>query len=358
MYLLIYFRFTGYSLAFICLLKNRLISFHRKIFFLDYLVIYPFWFLALIFLQSLLFIFPLDLIRFVVAKIFKTGKKLQNIFSKVFLAVFIFSFTYVPARILFDLNSIKVSEVNFIKENLHEELRDFKIVLISDVQADRYTNQIRLTRFVDKINSLNPDLVLISGDIITGSPRYINLASESLGKIKAKYGIYSCVGDHDNWAYRNDHEKSVLAITSALEKTSVIMVDNELRNINVNGSNIQIAFVTNTYVERVDEQLLDSLTAINKNELSIFLTHQPRQYLIDKAIEKNFDLLFCGHTHGGQITFLFPFFNPSVTHIETFYVQGKFWFDKMLMYVNSGLGMSLAPVRYNATPEITIVKVN
>ncbi len=351
------FPLYGISLGIYLLIKKPVNFIPPENLLLDYLVIYPFWFLAIIVIQSLLFILPLDLIRLVLAKILKKKDAVQRRFAIIFFAVFVLSFVYAPSRIIYDLNSIKVSEVEYFKEDLEEELKDFKIVLISDVQADRYTNRVRLSRYIDKVNSLNPDLVLISGDIITGSPKYINFAAEFLGNIKSKNGIYSCVGDHDNWAYRSNYERSVSEIRKALENNNIQMIDNEIRNIEANGLLIQISFVTNTYVERIDENQLDTLTAIDNNKLSIFLTHQPRQYLIDKAIEKQYDLFLCGHTHGGQITFLFPFFNPSVTHIETFYVQGQFWFDNMLMYVNSGLGMSLAPVRYNSTPEITIIKL-
>ena len=94
---------------------------------------------------------------------------------------------------------------------------------------------------------------------------------------------------------------------------------------------------------------------MNGNSTTLLLSHNPDIFF--EAARRGVDLVLSGHTHGGQLTFLFPFFNPSVTHIETNYVKGDFWFDNMLMVVTRGLGMSLAPIRYNATPEITIVKL-
>ena len=72
---------------------------------------------------------------------------------------------------------------------------------------------------------------------------------------------------------------------------------------------------------------------------------------------KKYDLFFAGHTHGGQITFLFPFYNLSPTMIETPYMRGEFKFGEMLMVVTRGLGMSLSPVRFNSTPEISVIKL-
>jgi hypothetical protein len=138
------------------------------------------------------------------------------------------------------------------------------------------------------------------------------------------------------------------------------MIDNNRLVLGIDSAVIEITFVTNTYVEKISSKELDSLTDdVNNADLRIFLTHQPRKFLINKAKEKNYDLYLCGHTHGGQITFLFPFYNLSPTMIETPFMRGNFWFDNMLMIVTRGLGMSLAPVRYNSTPEITsiIIKV-
>ena len=69
----------------------------------------------------------------------------------------------------------------------------------------------------------------------------------------------------------------------------------------------------------------------------------------------NYDLFLAGHTHGGQITILFPFVNLTPTLLETKYVKGDFTFDDMNIVVTRGLGMSLAPVRYNSTPEVTLI---
>ncbi|MCB9249682.1 MAG: metallophosphoesterase [Ignavibacteriales bacterium] len=217
----------------------------------------------------------------------------------------------------------------------------------------------RLGNFIDKLNSSKPDLVLMAGDMITSTPNFIEFSADQLSKVKAKHGVFTCVGDHDNWAYRGDNERSLSEVTEALGRVNIPMIDNGKLLIGVDSSNIEVTFVTNTYVETISEKVLDSLT-INKSnaDIRIFLTHQPREFMIEKASEMNYDLYLCGHTHGGQITFLFPFYNLSPTLIETAYMRGEFNFNKMLMIVTRGLGMSLAPVRYNSTPEITIINLS
>lgn len=326
---------------------------------LDYLIIFPFWIIILTIVQSILFLLPFDLLKGLLYPLYKKYKLLIRKFeTRYIIAVVVFFSLYVPARIIYDFNSVSIRPVEYFKKNLPADLEGFKITLISDVQADRFTNGSRLENYISKVNETKPDLILVAGDVITNTPKYINTAAEAFGKMKSKYGIYSCVGDHDNWAYRYDTPRSRREITEALKKYNTEMIDNENKHIKIKNSEIGITFITYTYTTQIDSAQLDSLTEnFADADLKIFLTHQPRPELIEKAHENNYDLMFAGHTHGGQLTFLFPFFNPSVTHIETNYVKGDFRFGDMLMIVTRGLGMSLAPVRYNATPEITVIQL-
>jgi predicted MPP superfamily phosphohydrolase len=241
--------------------------------------------------------------------------------------------------------------------DLPQSLENFKIAFISDIQADHYTDKARLEKFVNTVNSLNPDLVLIAGDLITTGPDYISISGQEVGKIESKYGVFSCVGDHDNWAYRNDYAKSLAEVEASLYANKVEMVDNGIRIINVSDAEIEIAFITNTYVETISPKTLDSLSSNGTGDFKIFLSHQPRPRLIEVAQKSDFDLYLAGHTHGGQITFVFPFVQLTPTMFETKFTKGDFWFGDMLLVVTRGLGMSLAPIRYNSTPEVTLISL-
>lgn len=323
----------------------------------DFLIQYPFWVFIVIVVQSILIFLLLEIIGSVLIPLFKDHRiKISLFLAKIRLAiVFIFMF-YVPARTYYDYSTVSTRIVEFKKEELPSSLDGFKIVLIADVQADRYTDEDRLNRYIKEVNNINPDLVLIAWDVITSTPNFIELAADALGKIKSKYGVFSCVGDHDNWAYRGDAERSRREITEALLSRNIKMIDNDKIVINVDNSKIGITFITNTYVERIDKNKIDDLVSESSDEdFRIFLTHQPRSFLIDSAYRSGYDLFLAGHTHGGQLTFFFPFINLSPTLIETKYVKGDFRFGDMLAVVNRGLGMSLAPIRYNSTPEVTLV---
>ncbi len=322
----------------------------------NFLVIYFFWGVLLtIFQLSLLFIL-LDLFKLVALLFYKRFKsKIIKIESVIVLIITSIIILYVPARITYDNFAVDIRSIEFVTNNLPEDLEGFKITFISDIQADKYTNERRLENYIGAVNSTNPDLVLIAGDIITDSPDYIQTAAKFLGKINAEYGVFSCIGDHDKWAYIDDTKRSIKEIMEALGEYGTELVDNDLRIIEVGNSRIGITIITNTYDEIISEEQLAKVSDKNYGNIKIFLTHQPFNFLIKHANENNYDLFLAGHTHGGQITFLFPFISLSPTLIETKYVKGDFYFDDMLAVVSSGLGMSLVPIRYNSTPEVVSI---
>jgi predicted MPP superfamily phosphohydrolase len=330
---------------------------------IDYLFIYPFWISFILMIQCGLFFVVLDLLKlfsYPFLKKYKPG--LTRLHSTLLFLIIGFFLLYIPIRIIYDYNAVSIRITEYKNNKLPTALDNLKIAFISDIQADHYTDEGRLSHFINIVNSLNPDLILMAGDIITTGPKYIEAGAKQIGKLKSKYGVYSCVGDHDNWAYRNNYQRSINEVTLALEKNNVQMIDNENKIINVDGTEIAITFITNTYVKIAPWTILDSLSANDDSSFKIFLTHQPRPHLIEVAKKNNYNLFLAGHTHGGQISFVFPFVQLSPTMFETKYIRGDFWFDNpgkarasMLMVVTRGLGMSLAPIRYNSTPEVTLI---
>ena len=325
---------------------------------IDYLLIYPFWCFFILTTQVGIYFLIIDFLKLLLLPYYRKHRnyllRIQSVVILVMVGFFIF---YIPVRVIYDYNAVSIRTVEFKKETLPYALNNFKIAFFSDIQADHYTDEGRLGNFISKVNELDPDLVLIAGDLITTGPKYIGLSAKEVGKIKAKYGVYSCVGDHDNWAYRNDYKRSIKEIKNTLQLNNVTMIDNGKKIITVDDAEVGITFVTNTYVGKVQDEMLDSLSSNCTGDFKIFLTHQPRKNLIRAAQKNHFDLYLCGHTHGGQLSLVFPFVQLTPTMIETNYIHGDFWFGDMLMIVTRGLGMSLAPIRYNSTPEITLIKI-
>ena len=325
--------------------------------FYDTLFYYPFWISIIVILQSVVLILPVDLIRLALLPIKKLDKaKLKNLNSKIVVGIVIVFVIYVPIRILIDMTQVSVRTTTYESAAINDGLDNLRIGIISDIQADWYNSDGRIQNYIDKLNEINPDIVFIPGDMITHDNESILTAAKMVGKIKTKYGVYACVGDHDNWAYGRDIHKSRNEVITTLAKYNARMIDNENLVLQIENSKLGLTFITDTYSERISHELLDDLTnSLDSADLKILITHQPNGRMKQIAVEKKYNLMLSGHTHGGQITLLFPFINLTPTLIETKYVKGDFWFNDLLMVVNGGLGVSLAPIRYNSTPEVTLI---
>ena len=307
--------------------------------------------------QCILLFLVLEVIKLLILPLYRKYKeRLKDIEARIILAILACFIIYVPARVVFDYYAVSTRIVEYKIKTLPDDLNNFRITFISDIQADAYTDASRLGKYIRRVNETDPDLVLVGGDMITSTPEYINEAAEYVGKIKSGYGVYSCIGDHDNWAYRNDYSRSLREVEGAMEKYKVEMFNNKDTVLNIKNSSIGITFLTSTYVEHLKINVLDSLIIAQKiSDLKIVLIHQPDALAVRKAAAAGYNLFLAGHTHGGQVSFLFPFINLTPTLLETRFVRGDFHFGKMLMIVTRGLGMSLVPMRYNSTPEITLI---
>lgn len=325
--------------------------------YINYFLLYPFWLWTFLVVQCILLFFIIELIKLIILPVYRKHKeKLKNVEAKIVVVLLAFFIIYVPVRVIVDYYLVSTRIVVYKKANLPDELNNFKITFISDIQADAYTDASRLGKYISRVNYTNPDLVLIGGDMITSTPDYINEAAEYVGMIKSKYGVYSCIGDHDNWAYRNDYDRSLREVEGAMAEYNVRMYDDRDTVLSIKNSKIGITFLTSTYVEHLNAGTINNL--IHKQEsadLNILLIHQPNSAAVHVAADEGYDLFLAGHTHGGQVTFLFPFINLTPTLLETRFVRGDFHFGNMLMIVTRGLGMSLVPMRYNSTPEITVI---
>ena len=170
----------------------------------------------------------------------------------------------------------------------------FRIVQISDSHMGTTMDGNIFSKYMDDVNDLNPDIVVITGDFIDDdtSMEDIKIASAGLGKLKTKYGVYFVYGNHDKGYYSKN--KGIL-LKEELEKNNVVILEDKSVDIN---NNIII-------VGRQDREVKDRIDAVNltknldKSKYIIMLDHQPNDY---KNEEKAMvDLVLSGHTHGGQL---------------------------------------------------------
>jgi predicted MPP superfamily phosphohydrolase len=204
-------------------------------------------------------------------------------------------------------------------------------------------------------NALKPDLIVLTGDFVTFDPDTEQAVVEALSGLRAPFGVFGCLGNHDAWT---GVEGSISALFQQIGvsilrgATAPIAIDGEA--INLIGVDFQSRhrFGPSAPVKRI---LGNIEGAIARDRVNILLSHNPDTF--DRAAELGIDLSMAGHTHGGQaaLEFISPEIAPS--RLVTPYVAG--WFGKPggQLYVNRGIGTIGVPIRIGAPPEITVFRL-
>ena len=236
--------------------------------------------------------------------------------------------------------------------NLPPSFQGYRIAQISDIHLDEYTEPYFLERIVHHINSLSPDLVLLTGDFIThGSLTFIagnhalHRCAEILTNLTAplRYGV---LGNHDV-------SFNARAVVDALSAHGTPFLVNQYVPIERNGDRFWLCGVNDPGSSHPD---LELAIPANPDGPVLLMAHAP-DYADHVRIHPRgplVDLMLSGHSHGGQIRL--PFLGPLILPpMGMKYPEGYYRFNQMQLYVNRGIGTVGLPFRLNCPPEITVI---
>jgi len=302
--------------------------------------------------QSLLVLVPVWILFFVAEEIVRDRKIPLRIASgyATILIIILFSI-YVPARIAYDASSISVDTRVFEVKKLPKSLDGFRIGILADIQLDENTRAARVREYVNLLNNERPDLILVAGDVATWSSdrRYLRRVEKELVRLEAPYGVMAVIGDHDEWVGRKEVRRMLI-------RNSIRVLVNSVEHISIRQSEVSVLGLTNIFSDRAsDSTLTDVLTQKPDSGFAILLTHQMTDYIAERSSEYNVQLLVAGHTHGGQINFWFFGEMLAGSLLDSRYVSGYSTLGNTLVYICNGLGMSVFPFRYNATPSVGLI---
>ncbi|MBZ7981796.1 metallophosphoesterase [Campylobacter sp. RM12640] len=258
-----------------------------------------------------------------------------NILNYEYIFIFIaFVFFYKVSK-----NAIKVPKIKEINLNEDKLKKDLKIAMIADIHLKKNLNDEFFINIINKINSLNPDLVVIVGDLVdTGINNVKNL--NYLNELKSTYGTFYVLGNHEYY-------HGVGSIAKELKKYKLHFLDNksiEFDDFVISGVNDLMGLKLKTFESDISK-LKPKLDKFN-----ILLTHQPK--FVKKYDVSPYDLILAGHTHAGQI---FPF--SLAVKLEQGYLKGLYNVKNSKMYVTSGAGFWGIVARFNASSEIVLINV-
>lgn len=258
--------------------------------------------------------------------------------------------------------NIDVNDVEIARNDVPDGFNGYRIVQISDFHTGTYGNDTTfLSKLVNKVNSLNPDLVVFTGDIVNSRSYELTPHVKTLSRLRAKDGVYSIMGNHDygdyaNWESPSQKAESVEYLKLMQKEMGWLMLNNGTEYLRAGNDSIALIGVENIgdHPFPIYGSLTRSYKNLDDSVFKILLTHNPAHWCdsISDNGKLNVALTLSGHTHAMQMEV--AGLSPAALRYKTW---GGLYADKdstHLLYVNIGAGTVGFPARIGATPEITV----
>lgn len=251
--------------------------------------------------------------------------------------------------ILIEPNRLVVRQKTVAIAKWPRELDGLKIAVLSDIHAGAWCiDDKKLRLIVARTNELQPEMIVILGDYMTGNGTFRQRVDPEvfgpvLKDLRAPLGVYSVLGNHDWWW-------DAARVRRGLEANNIKVLDDEVLEVPARGTSVWLAGLADLWTR---PQNIDATIAkIPANATVIALTHNPD---IFPRLPERVQLLLAGHTHGAQIWL--PLLGPIVEPSTHGYARGHFFENNHHLFVTTGIGNSIIPIRFGVPPEIVLLVV-
>jgi predicted MPP superfamily phosphohydrolase len=242
-----------------------------------------------------------------------------------------------------------VREETIAIDNWPRELDGLRIAVLSDIHAGgSFIKDKKLHTIVDRTNALHPDLIVILGDYMSGNSwTSQRIEPEVFGAVlknfSAPLGTYSVLGNHDWWY-------SGAKVRAGLEQNGIKVLDNEVLQLEARGVPLWLVGLADLWEGQ--QRIEPTIAKVPEGQTMIALTHNPD---IFPNLPERVPLLLAGHTHGGQVRFPLIGSVVQTTKYGHRYERGHVFENNHHLFVTTGIGTSIMPVRFGVTPEIVLL---
>jgi hypothetical protein len=248
---------------------------------------------------------------------------------------------------------VRVDRVALPARRFAKRHHDLRIAHVTDLHIGPLLRPERVAEFVERVNRLDPDLVMITGDIFDFDPSYVDAGCTELAQLRGRHGVYAVLGNHDVYTGAD-------VVASGIERhTSIRLFRDEWERVEIGGDAMVLAGIEDPgqgWTERESESaVLERLAGEIPRDLpSLLLAHRPSYF--SQAARLDFSVVLSGHTHGGQVALpLAHHYNPS--RLISHQTRGIFHSDGSTLYVSRGIGMAGLPLRINCPREIALLQL-
>ncbi len=258
----------------------------------------------------------------------------------------------------------RTKKVNIPLANIPPAIKALKIIQISDVHSGSFTDVNAVLKGINQINALQPDLIFFTGDLVnnvaTEMADYVNV----FNKLKAKYGVYSTLGNHDygdyvSWESEEAKANNLQDLKNLHKQMGWRLLLNENLVLEIDGSKLGIIGVENISGSRGFHTYGDLNKALvnlpNDTNCNILLSHDPSHWNKEVKDIDNINLTLSGHTHGMQFGLDLSWLKWSPVKYVYEQWAGLYNNNQQYLYVNRGFGFIGYPGRVGILPEITLI---
>lgn len=251
---------------------------------------------------------------------------------------------------------VEVERLDLPLRGLPDALSGLRVAQISDLHIGMQLRAPLLRQLLARVNALEADLIVITGDIFDFDPRYIEEGCRELAVLEAPLGVFAVLGNHDAYTGAD-------AVARGLEAwTQIRLLRDAWVRLDLEGGAIALVGAEDPGHGWNDRDATHDALARLAGEIPadlarVLLIHRPSWF--GQAARLGFPLALAGHTHGGQIALPRPGQHHNISRLISRWTRGLFRDPDSgaILYVNRGLGVAGPPVRLNCAREISLLRL-